>query len=121
MQLFDIFDVTSWPNRMGSLEPILVSRLALKLDITNHFDIQREWPHFRQQVSDHICENKDMLSKSPEEFWTNILNSKSIDVPDSIKELLEFILIIPSGESKHLHLFDNNICKMFLLYYLQGT
>ena len=100
MQLFDIFAVAVWPKRMPSTEPMRVEQLAFRLGIVNGIStIAQDWPSFRTQVADYICENEDILLKKPEEFWLSVMNSKHIIVPQHIRELIEFVVIIPSGSA----------------------
>ena len=88
LQLFDILSVAKWPRRMPSTEPNQIRQLADSLQATNELAIGSDWPKFREQVVEHLCENKDLLKKNPEDFWTYILNSKHFEIPKSIQDLI---------------------------------
>ena len=103
MELFDILDISRWPSRMPIQETANLEKLAYKLKLIPHMNYFQHfrtiWPEFRQQVFEHLCENKDLLTKRPEEFWSYVLNSKQFSVPQEIRSLIEFVIIIPSGSA----------------------
>ena len=100
MTLFRTFAPKHWKKRMPRDEPKKVLELAKLLGVSSTvFNIQDEWTKFRNDVveSQYFCGSSNDLVTKPEEFWTKILNAKSIYVPRIIRKLLERILVIPLG------------------------
>ena len=101
-ELYDQFLVLApdqWESYIPLSEGLLLYRLGERLGTKKASRIRTVWQSFKSMLMKHqlFCGSRDELHKSPESFWSAVLNDETIEVPECIRDLIRTVLILPTG------------------------